>query len=129
MQKGMASPSSSSSSSSPGVDGLPTAAVSLILQALGFSLVRASEDGYLQPCASKQGGEGDDTCVGAGYRWLSGAPASSGSAPSSRPLPQGARGQGRLRASAALSRAPRPPVGGEVSVSVPQKKPPSCLRA
>lgn len=60
MQKGMASPSSSSSSS-PGVDGLPTAAVSLILQALGFSLVRASEDGYLQPCASKQGGEGDDT--------------------------------------------------------------------
>ena len=58
------------------------AVAGLILQALGFYLMHASEDGYLQPCASKQGGEGDDTCVGAGYQWLSGASASSGSASS-----------------------------------------------
>lgn len=51
------------------------AVVGLILQALGFHLTRASEDGYLQPRTSKQGGEGDNTCGGAGNWWLSGAPA------------------------------------------------------
>lgn len=39
------------------------ALVGLILQALEFYLTRASEDGYLQPCASKQGGEEDTTCM------------------------------------------------------------------
>lgn len=52
------------------------AVVGLILQALEFYLTCASEDGYLQPCASKQGGEEDTTCMGAGYQWLSEAPAS-----------------------------------------------------
>lgn len=108
-----------------------TAVGGQILHALGagFYLMHTSEEGYLQPRTSEQGGEGDDTCVGAEYQRLSWAPASSSSASSTRPLPKGVQGWGRLRASAALSCAPRLPVCREVSVSAPQEKPPSCLRA
>lgn len=53
-------------------------------QALGFYPMHAREDGHLQSHASKQGREGDDTCMGAGYRWLSGA-----THPALNPFPKG----------------------------------------